>query len=108
MVLVRLHKILADAGVVSRREGEEMILAGKVSVNGKVVRELGIKTDPANDRIRVDGTIASRTAAPKVYYLLYKPRGVITSLHDPEGRSTIKDFIPRIKAQGLSRGEARL
>jgi pseudouridine synthase len=98
VVLVRLHKILADAGVASRRKGEELILAGRVSVNNKVVRELGIMADPAYDRIRVDGKPLPHPA-PKVYYLLYKPRGVITSLHDPEGRTTIKDLIPRIKAK---------
>jgi len=98
VVLTRLHKILADAGVASRRKGEELILAGRVSVNNKVVRELGIMADPAYDRIRVDGKPLPHPA-PKVYYLLYKPRGVITSLHDPEGRTTIKDLIPRIKAK---------
>jgi 23S rRNA pseudouridine2605 synthase len=99
MTLVRLHKALADAGIVSRRGGEEMIRAGKVSVNGKVMREKGLKIDPDMDRIRVAGKLVRHlSAAPaKVYYLLHKPRGVITSLHDPEGRSTVKDFIPRIK-----------
>ena len=96
MMLVRLHKILAEAGVVSRRGGEDLILAGKVSVNNRVIRELGFKADPALDRIRVDGKPLLRPA-PKVYYLFYKPRGVITSLNDPEGRPTIRDFIPRIK-----------
>ncbi|MCJ7545716.1 MAG: rRNA pseudouridine synthase [Deltaproteobacteria bacterium] len=98
MVLVRLHKILADAGVASRRKGEALILAGRVSVNNKIIKELGIMADPAYDRIRVDGKPLPHPA-PKVYYLLYKPRGVITSLHDPEGRTTIKDLIPRIKAK---------
>lgn len=103
MTLARLHKILADAGVASRRKGEELILAGRVSVNSKVIKELGIMADPACDRIRVDGKPLPRSA-PKVYYLLYKPRGVITSLHDPEGRTTIKDLIPRIKAKIFSVG----
>jgi 23S rRNA pseudouridine2605 synthase len=98
VVLTRLHKILAYAGVASRRKGEELILAGRVSVNNKVIRELGIMADPAYDQIRVDGKPLPHPA-PKVYYLLYKPRGVITSLHDPEGRTTIKDLIPRIKAK---------
>jgi pseudouridine synthase len=98
VVLVRLHKILADAGVASRRKGEALILAGRVSVNNKIIKELGIMADPAYDRIRVDGKPLPHPA-PKVYYLLYKPRGVITSLHDPEGRTTIKDLIPRIKAK---------
>jgi 23S rRNA pseudouridine2605 synthase len=98
MTLVRLHKALADAGVVSRRGGEEMIRAGKVSVNGRVIREVGIKIDAARDRIRVAGKLIGQASAlGKVYYLLHKPRGVITSLNDPKGRPTIKDFIPRIK-----------
>lgn len=98
MTSVRLHKILSEAGVVSRRGGEDLILAGKVSVNGRIVSELGFKADPALDWIRVDGRLLTRPA-PKVYYLLYKPRGVITSLNDPEGRPTIKDLIPRIKTK---------
>jgi 23S rRNA pseudouridine2605 synthase len=98
VVLVRLQKILAEAGVASRRKGEELILAGRVSVNNKVIRELGIMADPAYDRIRVDGKPLPHPA-PKVYYLLYKPRRVITSLNDPEGRTTIKDLIPRVKAK---------
>lgn len=97
MVLVRLQKILSEAGVASRRAGEELIRAGKISVNGHVIRELGFKADPASDKIRVDGRPIPRPS-PKVYYLLYKPRGVITTLKDPEGRPTIKDLIPRIKA----------
>lgn len=96
-MLVRLHKILAESGIASRRGGEDLILAGKVSVNGMVITELGFKADPVLDRIRVEGRPLPHPA-PKVYYLFYKPRGVITSLHDPEGRPTIRDFIPRIKA----------
>jgi 23S rRNA pseudouridine2605 synthase len=98
MVSVRLQKILAEAGVASRRKGEELILAGRVSVNNKVIKELGIMADPSYDQIRVDGKPLPHPA-PKVYYLFYKPRGVITSLNDPEGRTTIKDLIPRIKAK---------
>ena len=98
MVLVRLQKILADAGVASRRGGEELIRAGKISVNGRVISQLGFKADPDRDRIKVNGQLIPRPS-PKVYYLFYKPAGVITSLHDPEGRPTIKDLIPRIKAK---------
>jgi 23S rRNA pseudouridine2605 synthase len=97
MALARLQKIIAEAGVASRRGGEAMILAGKVSVNGTIIQEVGFKADPVRDRIKVDGRLLTRPSASKVYYLLHKPRGVITSLHDPEGRSTIKDFMPRIK-----------
>jgi 23S rRNA pseudouridine2605 synthase len=98
MVLVRLQKILAEAGVASRRGGEELIRAGRVSVNGRVINTLGSKADPVHDRIKVNGRSLPRPA-PKVYYLLYKPPGVITSLHDPEGRPTVKDLIPRIKTK---------
>jgi 23S rRNA pseudouridine2605 synthase len=98
MVLVRLQKILAEAGVTSRRGGEELIRAGEVSVNGRVIDRLGFKADPALDRIRVQGRLIPQPS-PKVYYLLYKPPGVITSLNDPEGRPTVKDLIPRIKAK---------
>jgi 23S rRNA pseudouridine2605 synthase len=98
MVLVRLQKILAEAGVASRRGGEELIRTGRVSVNGRVISQLGFKADPVLDRIRVNGRPIPRLS-PKVYYLLYKPPGVITSLNDPEGRSTVKDLIPRIKTK---------
>jgi 23S rRNA pseudouridine2605 synthase len=98
MVQVRLQKILAEAGVASRRGGEELIRAGRVSVNGQVISKLGFKADPVLDRIRVNGRLIPRPA-PKVYYLLHKPRGVITSLKDPVGRPTIKDLIPRIKTK---------
>jgi 23S rRNA pseudouridine2605 synthase len=98
MVQVRLQKILAEAGVASRRGGEELIRAGRVSVNGQVINQLGFKADPALDRIKVNGKPIPRPA-PKVYYLLYKPPGVITSLKDPEGRPTIKELIPRIKTK---------
>jgi 23S rRNA pseudouridine2605 synthase len=98
MTLVRLQKILAEAGVASRRGGEELIRAGRVSVNGRVISQLGFKADPALDRIKVNGRSLPRPAS-KVYYVLYKPPGVITSLNDPEGRPTVKDLIPRIKAK---------
>ena len=98
MVQVRLQKILSEAGVASRRGGEELIRAGKVSVNGQVISQLGFKADPASDRIRVNGKPIPRPA-PKVYYLLYKPRGVITSLKDPEGRPTIT--LPAAAVRGL-------
>jgi 23S rRNA pseudouridine2605 synthase len=88
MVLLRLQKILAEAGVASRRGGEELIRAGRVSVNGRVINTLGSKADPAHDRIKVNGRLVP-PPSPKVYYLL----------NDPQGRPTIKDLIPRIKAK---------
>jgi len=98
MALMRLQKILSEAGVASRRAGEDLILAGRVSVNGNVIKELGFKADPDNDQIKVDGKPIPRHL-PRVYYLLYKPRGVITSLKDPQGRVTVKDLIPKVKTR---------
>ena len=86
----RLQKIISSAGLASRRQAEEWILAGRVAVNGEVVRELGAKADWDADRIEVDGKPLKR--AHRVYYLLNKPYGVITSLQDPEGRKTVADL----------------
>ena len=86
----RLQKIISAAGLASRRQAEEWILAGRVAVNGEVVRELGAKADWDADRIEVDGNPLKR--AHRLYYLLNKPYGVITSLQDPEGRKTVADL----------------
>ena len=96
MALMRLHKVLSEAGVASRRGAETLIADGRVSVNGHTTRVLGLKADPESDEIRVDGKLVP-PRAPKAYYVLYKPRGVVTSLKDPDGRSTIKDLTPHIK-----------
>lgn len=86
----RLQKIIAAAGVASRREAEKIILAGRVKVNGKVASELGVKADSSRDRITVDGRpLAIRI---KSYYMFNKPRGVVTTMKDPEGRRCISDF----------------
>ncbi len=87
----RLQKILAAAGVASRREAEKIILAGRVRVNGKVVTELGTKVDPARARITVDGKQVK--AETKAYYMFYKPRGVVTTMNDPQGRRSIASFV---------------
>jgi len=91
----RLQKILAHAGVASRRKAEELIEAGHVSVNGKVVRELGSKADLDQDLIEVDGRTIRETQ-DKVYYVLYKPAGCVTTLSDPENRPTIKAYLEEI------------
>lgn len=91
----RLQKILAHAGVASRRKAEELIEAGHVTVNGKVVRELGSKADLAEDVIQVDGRTLRETQ-DKVYYVLYKPVGCVTTLSDPEKRPTIKTYLEDI------------
>ncbi|MFY0543004.1 pseudouridine synthase [Brevibacillus sp. H7] len=91
----RLQKVLAHAGVASRRHCEELIVEGRVQVNGKVVKELGVKVDPAIDRIMVDGRPIR--LEEHVYILLYKPTGVITSLHDPQGRRVVTDLLKGVK-----------
>jgi len=87
----RLQKIISAAGVASRRQAETLILAGRVTVNGKVVDELGAKADLQTDRIELDGVPLLR--AVPVYLLLNKPYGVITSLSDPQGRKTVADLV---------------
>lgn len=89
----RLQKFLSRAGVASRRAAEEMILAGRVSVNGTVVVALGEKVDPATDAVAVDGR-AVRVPEERVYLLLNKPVGVVTTLQDPQGRPTVAQFVP--------------
>ncbi|HYS53664.1 MAG TPA: pseudouridine synthase [Thermoanaerobaculia bacterium] len=88
----RLQKIIAHAGFASRREAEEMIRSGRVTVNGRVVTELGTKADAGRDHIKVKGKLITR-AEPHRYILLYKPKEVMTTLEDPEGRTTVIDLI---------------
>lgn len=87
----RLQKVIASSGVTSRRKAEELILNGKVRVNGNVVKELGTKV-AGEDIVEVEGVTISRDIA-KVYYLLNKPRGVITSVSDDKNRPTVIDYI---------------
>ncbi|MFC5699844.1 pseudouridine synthase [Cohnella faecalis] len=91
----RLQKILANAGVASRRKCEELIAAGKVTVNDKVVSELGAKADPASDVIAVNGKPIKQEK--KLYILFNKPKGVITSATDPKGRTVVTDFMREVK-----------
>ena len=86
----RLQKFLSECGVASRRKSEELILKGKVSVNGNIVRELGTKVNE-KDVVEVDGFEVKRQA--KEYYLLYKPDKTICSVHDEKGRKTVVDLI---------------
>ena len=90
----RLQKILAAAGVASRREAEKIITAGRVRVNGKVVTELGVKFDASKCRIQVDGNPIAQEA--KAYYMFYKPRGVVTTMNDPQNRRSIADFVENL------------
>jgi pseudouridine synthase len=88
----RLQKILAHAGLASRREAEQWILEGRVAINGTVVRELGTRADPAKDSIKVDGKRVKYAGAP-LYFALHKPPGVVTTLDDPQGRPDLKNFL---------------
>jgi 23S rRNA pseudouridine2605 synthase len=92
----RLQKLISQAGITSRRAAEELILAGRVTVNGVVVTELGSKADPAVDTITVDGKPV-KPVTSHLYILLNKPAGFMTTLDDPEGRQLVTDLLPEIK-----------
>jgi 23S rRNA pseudouridine2605 synthase len=94
MASERLQKIMAASGIASRRKAEEIIAAGRVTLNGKVVTEQGAKADPRQDEICVDGKPLKRPER-QVYFLLNKPKGYITTVSDPEGRPTVMDLLPR-------------
>ena len=91
---VRLQKVLAGAGLASRREAEEMILDGRVEVNGRVVTQLGTRVDPDTAVVRLDGARIP-TQRRFVYLALNKPAGVVSTLDDPQGRPTLAEYIPR-------------
>ena len=97
MELERLQKYIARCGVASRRKAEELITSGKVLVNGKYVKELGAKVNPTRDRVKVDGQLLEPEALE--YYIFNKPKGVITSITDPEGRKTVMDYINSVKVR---------
>ena len=92
----RLQKLIAAAGIASRRHAEELIAAGEVTVNGRVVREPGTKADPERDHIKVRGRLINPLLASHAdtYVLLYKPRGYLTALSDPEGRPLVSELLP--------------
>ncbi|MGP8252871.1 MAG: pseudouridine synthase [Terracidiphilus sp.] len=94
--LERLQKILAQAGIASRRRAEEMIVEGRVMVNGQVVTQLGAKADPARDHIRVDGKLIAGAERQR-YFVLNKPRGYVTTVSDPEGRPTVMQFFEKMQ-----------
>ncbi len=96
MPLERIQKILARAGVASRREAERMLLEGRVTVNGSVVDTLGSKADVARDHIRVDGKMITRVE-PQVAILLNKPRGYVSTVRDPQERPTVMDLLKHMK-----------
>ncbi|MBI3192274.1 MAG: rRNA pseudouridine synthase, partial [Pedosphaera parvula] len=91
--MVRLQKFLADAGVASRRASEQIILAGRVAVNGRPVCELGAKVDPARDEVAVDG--AAIRVRRKLYVAVHKPRGYVCTCSDPQKRRRVGDLLPK-------------
>jgi pseudouridine synthase len=93
--MIRLAKFIAQAGVASRRGAEALIKGGEVRVNGKVVREPGTLVDPEEDRVQVENRELSRPFSP-IYILMNKPRGVVTTLKDPQGRTTVRDLLKGI------------
>jgi 23S rRNA pseudouridine2605 synthase len=93
--LERLQKILSQAGIASRRRAEEMIVAGRVMVNGQVVTALGSKADAQQDHIRVDGKLLQGAERHR-YFVLNKPKGYVTTVSDPEGRPTVMDFVQKL------------
>ena len=101
---VRLQKIIAAGGVASRREAERMIAAGRVSVNGRVVRKQGVRVDPQRDKVCVDGKPVS-ILRESMYLMLNKPRSVVATAKDPQGRTTVFDVI---KGQASARGLHRV
>ena len=93
MNMVRLQKILSHAGLASRRLAEELIVQGRVSVNGQVASQLGTKADPDRDEIKVDGRRIK--APPRQYFLLFKPRSVVSTRADPQRRTTVIDLLEK-------------
>lgn len=89
---IRLQKYLADAGVASRRACEELIVSGRVSVNGKIVTKLGTKINPENAKVALEGK-AIKLKNTKTYIAFYKPRGVLSTMSDPSGRSSLSSFF---------------
>src|SRR5687767_3926917 len=93
MAEMRLQRYLAQSGVASRRRAEELITEGKVRINGKRVTELGVKVRPGKDSVEVDG----RRVQPgeRLYVILNKPKGYVSTVSDPEGRKTVMELLPR-------------
>jgi len=97
--LIRLNKYIADAGISSRRKADTLIRMGHVRINGKTIRELGYKIDPKVDEVVVKGKPIRTSTKDRVYILFHKPLHVITTMDDPEGRTTVADFFKHLKTR---------
>jgi 23S rRNA pseudouridine2605 synthase len=95
---IRLQKLISQAGITSRRKAEALITDGCVTVNGRIVTELGTKADPERDHVKVNGKLL-HVQAPSVYLMLNKPDGIITTLDDPEGRPTVMNLVRNVKGR---------
>ncbi|MDK2903660.1 MAG: rRNA synthase, partial [Clostridiales bacterium] len=91
--LIRLHKYMAQCGVASRRKSEELIKSGLVSVNDRVVKDMGVLIDPQKDEVRVNGRII-RPKSDMIYIAINKPRGYVSTAKDQFGRPTVLDLVP--------------
>ena len=100
MPKLRLHKAIAEAGIASRRAAEEMIRAGRVSVNGEIVTGMGVQVDPEKDSVTVDGKPMAK-GLKKRTYMVYKPSGFLCTRSDPQGRPTVYDILPDEVSEGL-------
>ena len=107
MALVRVQKLIAQAGIASRRAAEQYIVGGRVSVNGKRVCALGVRADDRRDRVEVDG-IGVLRREPLVYLAVHKPTHVMSTAHDPEGRQTVLDLVHSRRAMGRGAPEGEL
>ncbi|MCB0408397.1 MAG: rRNA pseudouridine synthase, partial [Bdellovibrionales bacterium] len=94
---VRLNKYISECGLASRRKADEWIQDGKVQLNGKTVYELGVRVQPGKDRIVVNGKPLKPQTKKHLYIAFYKPKHVMTTLSDPEGRPTVRDFFPKVR-----------
>lgn len=97
-MLIRINKMIADAGIASRREADRLIKAGEVTVNGEVMMEPGLKVDSETDHIKVKGKLI-KPVTQKIYILLNKPKGYMTTTVDPEGRPTVLDLVKKVKGR---------
>ena len=99
----RLQKVISHAGIASRREAEQLILEGRVAVNGAVVTQLGTKVDPARDKVKVDGSLL-KSFPGKVYIVLNKPAAYVSTLKDPQGRPVVVDLLDTVATRVFSVG----